>query len=219
MRSDHGLDFIMPKWDWSFPSIRRYLGLNDPGPLDTEIELDHRGETKRHPIWKWFRLLAREEVDEHTLKRALTDALSPAEIVDLGRDASFMVYATRDEGDDDPSPRSTLLRDLIDEHGAEADAADVDAIRFTLDMIGKGDMWKLRDEGWEGALRADNQRGLELGDETAVRLRDHGAGADRAAGSPRPHVHRVSAHPRRHGAAWVLGAGGRGAARRPVRQR
>jgi len=146
----HGIDFIMPKWDRSWPSIHRYLGRHDPGPLDWQIESDHRGESKRHPIWKWFRLLACDEVDEHTLKGALTDALSPAEIVDLARDASFMVYATRDEGDDDPSPRSTLLRDLIEEHGAEVDAADVDAIRFTLDMIGKGDMWKMEDEGWEG---------------------------------------------------------------------
>ncbi len=145
-----GLDFIQPSWDWKRPTWRRFLGLDDPGPLDTELELAHKGKTRRYPIWKWFRLLAREKVSADALKGALTRTLSPAEIVELGRDATTMLYATYYEGDDDPSPRSTLLRDLIDGLAEEARAPDAQDIRFTLDKIGEMEMWKMEAKGWRG---------------------------------------------------------------------
>ncbi|MBW2456204.1 MAG: hypothetical protein JRI68_16920 [Deltaproteobacteria bacterium] len=145
-----GFDLIMPTWDWSKPTWHRYLGLTDPGPLDAELELDQEGETRRYPIWKWFRLLARDKVDAGLLQSGLAAALSPAEIVALGRDATTMAYATYDEGDDDPSPRSCLLRDLIDQLGAKAKAADAQAIRFALDRIGGMEMWKMQSKGWKG---------------------------------------------------------------------
>ena len=149
--SRYGFDFTQPSWDWKRrPTWRRYLGFDDPGPLDAEIECTRSGEARRYPIWKWFRLLAEEEVDADTLEEALTTALSGSEIVELGRDVTTLAYATYYEGDDEPSPRSCLLRDLIDKLGDRAEAPDAQAIRHTLHMIGEMEMWTMQDEGWKG---------------------------------------------------------------------
>ena len=87
-----GLDFVMPKWDFSKPTWRRYLGIEKPGMLDREIKLKHDGKMKQYSIWKWFRFLAAEEVDAHVIKAALEKNFSAREIQDLARDASFMIW-------------------------------------------------------------------------------------------------------------------------------
>jgi hypothetical protein len=164
--SRYGYDFTQPSWAWKRrPTWRRYLGLDDPGPLDREIECSCEGETRSYPIWKWFRLLTSGKVDADALGAAIRESLSADEIIELGRDVTHLTYATYYEGDDDPSPGSLLLRDLIDDLGERAGNPDVQAIRFTLDKIGEMEMWEMQDEGWKGGPFESRARKATAGDE------------------------------------------------------
>jgi len=163
--SRYGYDFTQPSWAWKRrPTWRRYLGLDDPGPLDTELECSCDGKSRRYPIWKWFRLLTHEMVDADALGAAICAALSAVEIIELGRDVTTLTYATYYEGDDDPSPGSLLLRDRIDDLGARAVDPDVQAIRFTLDKIGEMEMWELQDKGWKGGPFEPRAKKAKAGD-------------------------------------------------------
>ncbi len=150
MLRSHGFDFVMPKWDWSRPSWRRYLNLEKPGMLDYELRHKLSGELKQYPLWKWFRLLSAGEVDTESLKSSVRKALSDKEIIELGRDATTMIYATFYEGDDDPSPRSSLICELIDSLDEKSKGSDVEIIRNTLEIIAEEEMYTMENKGWKG---------------------------------------------------------------------
>ncbi|MBN2495440.1 MAG: hypothetical protein JXR96_12670 [Deltaproteobacteria bacterium] len=144
----YGLDFGMPYDDLSQPSWRRYLGLDPAGPMDRLLELEHDGERRSWPVWKWFRMLTRGSVAADDLGRAIGKALSADEIVDLARDALSFHYAVQNEDGLAPSPRSSLLHGLIDALGDEARGPDIDGIRYVLEALHELRAWDLKAAGW-----------------------------------------------------------------------
>lgn len=145
----HGLDFQMPVGP-SWPSWRRYVGLDPAGPLDRALEVQHGGAAVTLPTWKWFRKLTRGEVPAEAIGAALRKSLSPAEIVDLARDATHMIYAVPREDGLAPSPRSTLLCGLVEELGGGVAAPDLDGILFVLRALRDMKGWDLKVAAWKG---------------------------------------------------------------------
>lgn len=144
-----GLDFQMPQAP-TWPSWRRYVGLDPAGPLDRPLAVELEGKAVTAPIWKWFRKLTRAEVPAEALAAALRKALSPAEIVDLARDATFMIYGVPKEDGLTASPRSVLLHGLVEELGTSVSAPDLEGIRHVLQALRDLKAWGLKSLGWKG---------------------------------------------------------------------
>ena len=143
--ADLGLDFHTPMRA-ERPSWRRYLGMDPAGPLDRAVSVGDRSL----PIWKWLRLLTRKQIEEAPLREALAKALTPAEIVDLARDATFLFYAVPREDSFGGSPRSAFLLGLLDAAGAAVTAPDIEGIRHVLGALAKAGGNKLKAAGWSG---------------------------------------------------------------------
>ena len=143
------LDFGTPVED-IFVTWRRYLGLTPPGPLDRRIELPYEGEVRRWPIWKWLRMVAREQVAAAEVEQAIEAALSAEEIVDLCRDALGLAYGLRGEQPLHPNPRLALLHRVLERHAAQIEVEDLEALLYPLSKLGEGRGWHMRVAGWRG---------------------------------------------------------------------
>ncbi len=121
-----GLDFQWPP-DGKHTTWRRYLGLDQSGPLEQRVALEYKGAIRRWPIWKWFRALAHGMVEAEPLQKSLREQLRDSDLIALGRDAATLCYGLPHEGTVRPSRRAVLLLELLGELDTTklAEAADV----------------------------------------------------------------------------------------------
>lgn len=145
--SELGLDFQVPD-DARMTSWRRFVGLDPAGPLDRELTLAHEGQSRTLPLWKWFRMLNHDKVKAEDLSAALSKSLTPAEIVELCREGTHMIYCAPREDGLGKSPRSSVLYGLLEGLGDSVQAPDMEGIRYVLTAIHNRKTWDMKGAGW-----------------------------------------------------------------------
>ncbi|MFQ5571265.1 MAG: HEAT repeat domain-containing protein [Rhodothermales bacterium] len=109
-------------------SLRRFLGLVPFGPLDRKVKLAVGPYQETWPIWKWWRVARRGQIDEAALVDHLLDVLDTEEVFALCTD---MVSGAYDPGGYVPHAPVPLAMMLIDRI-AEQEIAKIEAYAHEL---------------------------------------------------------------------------------------
>lgn len=94
--------------------LRRYLGREAFGPLDSVTSLTLGGRHADWPLWKWLRFAHRNGLTETLIDR-LVDRMTPSELFGLYKDVASGVYDPADRGPGSAVPFATRLaqRDVL----------------------------------------------------------------------------------------------------------
>ncbi len=95
--------------------LRRWLGVDPPGPLERRIPWTHEGVAVQWPLWKVW-LSSPDEALEYGqgVPLVVTEHLAPAEVIEAAAESLLEPYGMRGY------PLEQRLRDVLDAHGASA---------------------------------------------------------------------------------------------------
>jgi hypothetical protein len=93
--------------------LPRFLGMAPRGPLDSAIDIIFGSCREHWPIWKWWRILARGQIEESTLVDAILYQLNPTEVLMLCQDMASGAYDPSIRGTDLPVPLAMTLIEKV----------------------------------------------------------------------------------------------------------